>query len=181
MEMSFFFFIHNYENTVLGKNTLIHLFLPYCVHSILDFFFFKYVISCDIKIFLPIAVCRLASDTIHRHGLALRVVTLSFLTLPPHTHTHTPPFFGFIYFYLHNSHLPPSFFPPLRNYHVFYYLLAGSTDREREALHLLQADRYIYLSQVGKPRAPRKRDSSTHCYRYHCPRIIVSRTLRPGF
>ncbi|RUS79659.1 hypothetical protein EGW08_012582, partial [Elysia chlorotica] len=34
-----------------------------------------------------------------------------------------------------------------RNYHVFYYLLAGSTDREREALHLLQADRYIYLSQ----------------------------------
>ncbi|GFR76566.1 unconventional myosin-IXb [Elysia marginata] len=34
-----------------------------------------------------------------------------------------------------------------RNYHVFYYLLAGSTDREREALHLLQADQYTYLSQ----------------------------------
>ncbi|GFO36528.1 unconventional myosin-ixa, partial [Plakobranchus ocellatus] len=34
-----------------------------------------------------------------------------------------------------------------RNYHVFYYLLAGSTDREREALHLIQADQYSYLSQ----------------------------------
>ncbi|CAL1546779.1 unnamed protein product [Lymnaea stagnalis] len=34
-----------------------------------------------------------------------------------------------------------------RNYHVFYYLLAGSDEREREALHLLKADQYNYLSQ----------------------------------
>jgi myosin heavy subunit len=33
-----------------------------------------------------------------------------------------------------------------RNYHVFYYLLSGATDLEREALHLLPADKYHYLN-----------------------------------
>jgi myosin heavy subunit len=33
-----------------------------------------------------------------------------------------------------------------RNYHVFYYLLSGATDHERETLHLLPADKYHYLN-----------------------------------
>lgn len=33
-----------------------------------------------------------------------------------------------------------------RNYHVFYYLLSGATDQEREALHLLPSDKYCYLN-----------------------------------
>ncbi|KAH9513297.1 Unconventional myosin-IXa [Bulinus truncatus] len=34
-----------------------------------------------------------------------------------------------------------------RNYHVFYYLLAGADEKEKESLHLLKADQYNYLSQ----------------------------------
>lgn len=33
-----------------------------------------------------------------------------------------------------------------RNYHVFYYLLSGATELEREALHLLPSDKYNYLN-----------------------------------
>lgn len=33
-----------------------------------------------------------------------------------------------------------------RNYHVFYYLLSGATENEREALHLLPSDKYNYLN-----------------------------------
>ena len=33
-----------------------------------------------------------------------------------------------------------------RNYHVFYYLLSGATEHERETLHLLPADKYHYLN-----------------------------------
>lgn len=33
-----------------------------------------------------------------------------------------------------------------RNYHVFYYLLYGATEQEREVLHLLTADKYNYLN-----------------------------------
>lgn len=33
-----------------------------------------------------------------------------------------------------------------RNYHVFYYLLSGTTDAERETLHLLPSDKYAYLN-----------------------------------
>ena len=36
--------------------------------------------------------------------------------------------------------------PLERNYHVFYYLLSGTTDAEREMLHLLPADKYVYLN-----------------------------------
>jgi myosin-9 len=35
-----------------------------------------------------------------------------------------------------------------RNYHVFYYLLAGANEVEREILHLLPPQKYNYLSQV---------------------------------
>lgn len=33
-----------------------------------------------------------------------------------------------------------------RNYHVFYYLLSGATELERNALHLLPSDKYHYLN-----------------------------------
>lgn len=36
--------------------------------------------------------------------------------------------------------------PLERNYHVFYYLLSGATQQERELLHLLPADKYFYLN-----------------------------------
>lgn len=36
--------------------------------------------------------------------------------------------------------------PYERNYHVFYYLLSGATDQERDILHLLPADKYCYLN-----------------------------------
>ncbi|XP_062255594.1 unconventional myosin-IXAa isoform X4 [Platichthys flesus] len=34
-----------------------------------------------------------------------------------------------------------------RNYHVFYYLLAGTSEEEREAFHLKKPEEYHYLSQ----------------------------------
>ncbi|XP_051155155.1 unconventional myosin-IXa-like isoform X1 [Leptopilina boulardi] len=36
-----------------------------------------------------------------------------------------------------------------RNYHVFYYLLAGATEQERQTLHLESCDRYNYLNKSG--------------------------------
>uniref|UniRef100_A0A915IMK4 Myosin motor domain-containing protein n=1 Tax=Romanomermis culicivorax TaxID=13658 RepID=A0A915IMK4_ROMCU len=36
-----------------------------------------------------------------------------------------------------------------RNYHVFYYLLNGSSDEEKKQLSLLQAQDYTYLSRDG--------------------------------
>lgn len=36
-----------------------------------------------------------------------------------------------------------------RNYHVFYYLLAGASDIEKKALHLKRAEDYNYLSRVS--------------------------------
>lgn len=41
-----------------------------------------------------------------------------------------------------------------RNYHVFYYLLAGASDQEREQLHLLRADEYNYLARTGCSEVP---------------------------
>ena len=35
-----------------------------------------------------------------------------------------------------------------RNYHVFYYLLAGCTETERETLLLSKPHDYFYLNQV---------------------------------
>lgn len=35
-----------------------------------------------------------------------------------------------------------------RNYHVFYYLLNGASDSEKETLHLHRVDYYNYLNGV---------------------------------
>jgi len=35
-----------------------------------------------------------------------------------------------------------------RNYHVFYYLLAGCSEAEKDALLLKQPQDYFYLNQV---------------------------------
>ncbi|XP_013857031.1 unconventional myosin-IXAa isoform X3 [Austrofundulus limnaeus] len=37
-----------------------------------------------------------------------------------------------------------------RNYHVFYYLLAGASEEERQAFHLKKPEEYHYLSQMKK-------------------------------
>uniref|UniRef100_A0A3Q1J702 Myosin IXA n=1 Tax=Anabas testudineus TaxID=64144 RepID=A0A3Q1J702_ANATE len=37
-----------------------------------------------------------------------------------------------------------------RNYHVFYYLLAGASEEERTAFHLKKPEEYHYLSQMTK-------------------------------
>uniref|UniRef100_A0A8C9YZA7 Myosin IXA n=1 Tax=Sander lucioperca TaxID=283035 RepID=A0A8C9YZA7_SANLU len=37
-----------------------------------------------------------------------------------------------------------------RNYHVFYYLLAGASEEERKAFHLMKPEEYHYLSQMTK-------------------------------
>lgn len=35
-----------------------------------------------------------------------------------------------------------------RNYHVFYYLLAGASEAEQMQLHLSKPEAYYYLNQV---------------------------------
>ncbi len=44
-------------------------------------------------------------------------------------------------------------FQPLkeRNYHIFYQLIAGATDEEREELGLLPVEQFDYLNQGGEP------------------------------
>lgn len=37
-----------------------------------------------------------------------------------------------------------------RNYHVFYYLLAGASEEERKSFHLLKPEEYHYLNQVRR-------------------------------
>ncbi|XP_063737565.1 LOW QUALITY PROTEIN: unconventional myosin-IXAa [Eleginops maclovinus] len=37
-----------------------------------------------------------------------------------------------------------------RNYHVFYYLLAGASEEERRSFHLMKPEEYHYLSQMPK-------------------------------
>ena len=44
--------------------------------------------------------------------------------------------------------IKPHFFVSNRNYHVFYYLLAGASEEERLAFHLKQPEEYHYLNQV---------------------------------
>ncbi|KAJ8340889.1 hypothetical protein SKAU_G00331800 [Synaphobranchus kaupii] len=39
--------------------------------------------------------------------------------------------------------------PSERNYHVFYYLLAGASEEERQELKLLQSQDYLYLTQTS--------------------------------
>ena len=45
------------------------------------------------------------------------------------------------------NHLCCQFF--CRNYHVFYYLLAGTSPEEKEELHLTKPEEYCYLNQVS--------------------------------
>ena len=49
-----------------------------------------------------------------------------------------------------HSHSPSPRSLPLspRNYHVFYYLLAGADTNLRRSLQLLDVDHYHYLTQV---------------------------------
>ncbi|KAJ7311405.1 hypothetical protein JRQ81_007032 [Phrynocephalus forsythii] len=56
-----------------------------------------------------------------------------------------------------------------RNYHVFYYLLAGASEEEKAAFHLKQPDEYHYLNQMTK-KIPRQswedsyHDSEPDCF-----------------
>ncbi|XP_068595862.1 unconventional myosin-IXAb-like [Brachionichthys hirsutus] len=46
-----------------------------------------------------------------------------------------------------------------RNYHVFYYLLAGASEEERKSFHLLKPEEYHYLNQMTKKSPKRHWDS----------------------
>ncbi|XP_061595383.1 unconventional myosin-IXAa [Cololabis saira] len=48
-----------------------------------------------------------------------------------------------------------------RNYHVFYYLLAGTSEEERTAFHLMKPEEYHYLSQMTKK--PRQLHWDNYC------------------
>ncbi|KAM6943166.1 unconventional myosin-IXAa [Xenentodon cancila] len=48
-----------------------------------------------------------------------------------------------------------------RNYHVFYYLLAGASEDERTAFHLMKPEEYHYLSQMTKK--PRQLHWDNYC------------------
>ncbi|XP_014636371.1 PREDICTED: unconventional myosin-IXa isoform X5 [Ceratotherium simum simum] len=49
-----------------------------------------------------------------------------------------------------------------RNYHVFYYLLAGASEEERLAFHLKQPKEYHYLNQITKK--PLRQSWDDYCY-----------------
>ncbi|XP_038145770.1 LOW QUALITY PROTEIN: unconventional myosin-IXAa [Cyprinodon tularosa] len=49
--------------------------------------------------------------------------------------------------------------PNERNYHVFYYLLAGASEEERRAFHLKKPEEYHYLSQMTKTSSKPRWDS----------------------
>ncbi|XP_054544539.1 unconventional myosin-IXa isoform X2 [Talpa occidentalis] len=49
-----------------------------------------------------------------------------------------------------------------RNYHVFYYLLAGASEEERLAFHLKQPEEYHYLNQITK--RPLRQSWDDYCY-----------------
>nr|XP_012306727.1 unconventional myosin-IXa isoform X4 [Aotus nancymaae] len=49
-----------------------------------------------------------------------------------------------------------------RNYHVFYYLLAGASEEERSAFHLKQPEEYHYLNQITKK--PLRQSWDDYCY-----------------
>ncbi|KAM4744447.1 unconventional myosin-IXAa isoform 8-T8 [Anableps anableps] len=55
-----------------------------------------------------------------------------------------------------------------RNYHVFYYLLAGASEEERKAFHLKKPEEYHYLSQMTKtsshPHWDSYRESEPDCF-----------------
>ncbi|KAM9585883.1 unconventional myosin-IXa isoform 12-T20 [Trichechus inunguis] len=49
-----------------------------------------------------------------------------------------------------------------RNYHVFYYLLAGASEEERLTFHLKQPEEYHYLNQITKK--PLRQSWDDYCY-----------------
>nr|XP_055175676.1 unconventional myosin-IXa isoform X5 [Nyctereutes procyonoides] len=49
-----------------------------------------------------------------------------------------------------------------RNYHVFYYLLAGASEEERLAFHLKHPEEYHYLNQITKK--PLRQSWDDYCY-----------------
>uniref|UniRef100_A0A8C2R429 Unconventional myosin-IXa n=1 Tax=Capra hircus TaxID=9925 RepID=A0A8C2R429_CAPHI len=49
-----------------------------------------------------------------------------------------------------------------RNYHVFYYLLAGASEEERVAFHLKQPEEYHYLNQITKK--PLRQSWDDYCF-----------------
>lgn len=49
---------------------------------------------------------------------------------------------------IYHVHYKAILFVSNRNYHVFYYLLAGASEEERLAFHLKQPEEYHYLNQV---------------------------------
>nr|XP_060475629.1 unconventional myosin-IXa [Panthera onca] len=49
-----------------------------------------------------------------------------------------------------------------RNYHVFYYLLAGANEEERLAFHLKRPEEYHYLNQITKK--PLRQSWDDYCY-----------------
>ncbi|XP_076980007.1 unconventional myosin-IXa [Tamandua tetradactyla] len=49
-----------------------------------------------------------------------------------------------------------------RNYHVFYYLLAGASEEEKLAFHLKHPEEYHYLNQITKK--PQRQSWDDYCY-----------------
>ncbi|XP_054988898.1 unconventional myosin-IXa isoform X2 [Sorex araneus] len=49
-----------------------------------------------------------------------------------------------------------------RNYHVFYYLLAGASEEEKIAFHLKEPEEYHYLNQITKK--PLRQSWDDYCY-----------------
>ena len=55
---------------------------------------------------------------------------------------------GNVFFFCAVKSYPVVFVCVCRNYHVFYYLLAGASEEERKSFHLLKPEEYHYLNQV---------------------------------
>lgn len=51
-----------------------------------------------------------------------------------------------------------------RNYHIFYQLIAGSSDEEKKALGLLPVEEFSYLNQGGDPNIPHVDDAAEFKY-----------------
>lgn len=68
---------------------------------------------------------------------------------------------------------------PPRNYHVFYYLLMGASQDEREEFHLSKLQDYSYLSQVPVIVTPHSRGGGSELL-INTPQLILSDRGKPG-